>query len=45
VIAAAIYTGATMIRVGSEERVLALAFGDNHIDYTRRVRAFIPGLW
>jgi protein-S-isoprenylcysteine O-methyltransferase Ste14 len=44
-IAAAIYTGATMMRVGSEERLLASAFGAAHADYKRRVRAFIPGLW
>jgi len=44
-IAAAIYTGATMMRVGSEERLLASAFGAAHADYKRRVRAFIPGIW
>jgi len=44
-IAAAIYTGATMMRVGSEERLLASAFGAAHTDYKRRVRAFIPGIW
>jgi len=45
VIAAAIYAGATMMRVGSEERLLASAFGAAHTDYKRRVRAFIPGMW
>ncbi|MEO5898043.1 MAG: isoprenylcysteine carboxylmethyltransferase family protein [Vicinamibacterales bacterium] len=45
VIAAAIYTAATMIRVGSEERLLASAFGPAHVAYQRRVRAFIPGVW
>jgi len=45
VIAAATYTGATMMRVGSEERLLASAFGAAHVDYKRRVRAFIPGVW
>jgi protein-S-isoprenylcysteine O-methyltransferase Ste14 len=45
VIAAAIYIGATTMRVGSEERLLASAFGAAYTDYTRRVRAFIPGIW
>jgi protein-S-isoprenylcysteine O-methyltransferase Ste14 len=45
VIAAAIYTGATMMRVGSEERLLSAGFGDAHDTYRRRVRAFIPGVW
>jgi protein-S-isoprenylcysteine O-methyltransferase Ste14 len=45
VIAAAIYIGATTMRVGSEERLLASAFGAAYMDYTRRVRAFIPGIW
>jgi protein-S-isoprenylcysteine O-methyltransferase Ste14 len=45
VIAAAIYIGATMLRVGSEERLLSSAFGAAHTDYKRRVRAFIPGIW
>ena len=45
VIAAAIYIGATTMRVGSEERLLAPAFGAAYTDYTRRVHAFIPGIW
>lgn len=44
-IAVVIFCVGTLIRIQSEEKLLAERFGDQFAEYRKRVRAIIPWLW
>jgi protein-S-isoprenylcysteine O-methyltransferase Ste14 len=41
-VALVLYVGGTRIRIASEERLMASAFGDEWTTYRARVRALVP---
>jgi len=43
--ATVIFASGLLIRVGSEEKLLRAAFGQEFEDYARRVPAVLPGIY